>query len=128
MSLNKIEALADSLMALNNYLDPTSKAYALKNPLMLKSYSAVGKHSIDGEGYRTFDSLLGGYKAALFDLEKKIEGTSNSGLLSTDKLRNLLAVYSINKEEDILKVVYFLRKTISPDINALTPISYFKEL
>ena len=127
ISVKKTEALADSISYLHKAYQPDSEAYKLRNPLMLKNYAPPGKHKVDENGIRVFDSFLGGYKSGLYDLTLKLKGESNSGIKTTDCLRNLLAVYGINKEEDINVVVFFLRKAIHKDITPLTPLSYFKE-
>jgi hypothetical protein len=128
MTVKKIEALADALSFYNKAYQADSESYRLRNPLMLRNYAPPGKHKITDSGVRVFDSFLGGYKAALYDLKIKLGGESNSGIRPTDCLRNLLAVYQINQEQDILVVCYFLRKALAdPTITALTPLSYFKE-
>ena len=127
MTINRIEALVDSIAFLHRAYQPDSEAYKLRNPMMLKNYAPPGKHKVDDQGYRVFDSLLGGYKSGVYDVTIKLKGESNSGIKVTDTLRNLLAVYSINKEEDINLVVFFLRKAVSKDITPLTPLSYFKD-
>ena len=126
-NINKIEALVDSISFLHKAYQPDSEAYKLRNPMMLKNYAPPGKHKIDEKGHRVFDSYLGGYKSAVYDVTIKLKGESNSGIKTTDTLRNLLAVYGINKEEDINTVVFFLRKAVNKDIHPLTPLSYFKD-
>ncbi len=126
-NINRIEALVDAVSFLHRAYQPDSEAYKLRNPMMLKNYAPPGKHKVDENGYRVFDSLLGGYKSGVYDVTIKLKGQSNSGIKTTDTLRNLLAVYSINKEEDINTVVFFLRKAVNKDINPLTPLSYFKD-
>ena len=126
MKISKIEAVVDAIAALNKYHQPDSLSYQLRSPLLIKSFAKPGKHEVTDEGLRIFDSGVGGYKAAVFDMGVKIKGESNAGLKSTDRLRNLLGVYGIKQEADILAVVYFLRKALKDkDIDALTPISYF---
>ena len=127
MSVNRIEALVDSIAFLHRAYQPDSEAYKLRNPMMLKNYAPPGKHKVDENGFRVFDSLLGGYKSGVYDVTIKLKGQSNSGIKVSDTLRNLLAVYSINKEEDINVIVFFLRKAVSKDINPLTPLSFFKD-
>ena len=95
--------------------------------MMLKNYSPPGKHKVDENGLRVFDSFLDGYKSGVYDVTIKLKGESNSGIKTSDTLRNLLAVFSINKEEDINTVVFFLRKAVSKEVTPLTPLSYFKE-
>lgn len=128
MKIKRIEAIVDALAALNNFHKPDSVAYQLRNPLLLKSFAKPGKHQVDEQGRRVFDSFLGGYKSAAFDVELKISGESNTGLKPTDRLKNLLAVYGIKTDQEILNVVYFLRKALSDkDIDQYTPLSYFSE-
>jgi len=127
--VNKTEALVDALSFLFQSHIADSKGYILRNPILLKNFAPPGKHKVDEEGYRIFDSFLGGYKSAVYDVNIKITGESNSGIKKTDVLRNLLAVYSVNKEADIMLVVFFLRKALcDPSIHPLTPLSYFKEI
>jgi hypothetical protein len=124
----KIESLINAIASLNEYHKPDSDAYKLRNPLLLKSYSRPGKHDVDEQGRRKFDSFQGGYRSAAWDLILKIEGKSNTGLKPEDKLRNLLAVLGINQEQDIMFVVFFLRKALSDkNIEPLTPLEYFKD-
>lgn len=125
--VNRIEALVDAISYLHKFHQADSLSYRLRNPILLKSYARVGKHAIDENGYRVFDSHLGGYKSAVFDIELKLSGNSNTGLQPADKLRNLLGVLGIKKEEEVLAVVYFLRKAVDKDIDPLTTLSYFTE-
>jgi hypothetical protein len=128
MSIRKTEILTDAISSLHKFYSPESLAYKLKNPLMLKSFARSGKHSGTEDGYRVFDSLLAGYKAAIYDVEKKVSGSSNCGLRPEDKLRNLLKVYGIAQEQEMLTVVYFLRKALADkNIDQYTPLSYFLE-
>lgn len=126
--VKRSEAIVDAIAALNNFHKPDSTAYQLRNPLLLKSFAKPGKHEVNEDGLRIFDSALGGLKSAIFDVELKISGESNTGLKPTDKLRNLLAVYGMRQESDILSIVYFLRKALADkDIDQYTPLSYFSE-
>lgn len=128
MKIDKTEAIVDAIASLNEYHRPDSEAYQLRNPLLLKSYAAPGKHNVDEQGRRQFDSYLGGYKAAYFDVDLKIQGGSSTGLKSTDKLKNLLSVYGIKHEQDQLSVVFFLRKALgNKDIDLATELQYFIE-
>jgi len=126
-NINRIETIVDSIAFLHRAYQPDSEAYKLRNPMMLKNYSPPGKHKVDENGLRVFDSFLDGYKSGVYDVTIKLKGESNSGIKTSDTLRNLLAVFSINKEEDINTVVFFLRKAVSKEVTPLTPLSYFKE-
>ena len=128
MKINRIEVLVDALSVLNGVNKPDSEAYQLRNPLLLRSFARPGKHDVDEQGRRVFDSYLGGYKAAVFDVKLKISGESNTGLKPTDKLRNLLGVYGVKQENEQMSVVYFLRKALADkNVDLLTPLSYFGE-
>ena len=128
MKINRIKSLVDALSVLNGVNKPDSEAYQLRNPLLLRSFARPGKHDVDELGRRVFDSYLGGYKAAVFDVKLKISGESNTGLKPTDKLRNLLGVYGVKQEQDQMSIVWFLRKALADkNIDLLTPLAYFGE-
>jgi hypothetical protein len=125
-NIDKVEAIVDALAFLHKSYQADSPGYILRNPILLRSFAKPGKHEITEEGIRVFDSLLGGYLAAVFDVKKKVSGGSNSGIKKTDRLVNLLGVYGINQESEINTVVYFLRKALQdPSITSKTPLSYF---
>jgi hypothetical protein len=126
----KLECLVDAIGNLHGaFADPDAQAYKLRNPLMVRSFARPGKHESDLTGHRVFTSLLAGYRAAVFDLEKKLEGNSRARIKpDTDCLHNLLAVYEVRGEANVMKVVSFLRKALSnPAIQASTPLTYFIE-
>jgi hypothetical protein len=129
MPVKKIEALVDAFAKLNGaFNDPESEAYNLRNPLMIKSYGLPGKHQIDGQGRRVFDSMLSGYRAGLFDLEIKLSGKSRAKLSPDDKLENLLRVYGITELGGVKQIVNFLRRALKDqEIQAVTPLRYFLE-
>lgn len=126
--VNRIEAIVDILGKLNGMGDPESEAYALRNPLLIRSFARPGKHETDEGGRRIFSSFLSGYKAALFDAQLKLSGKSRAGLKPTDELSHLLGVYGIKELGGIGSVVNFLRKALQDDsISKNTPLSYFME-
>lgn len=128
MAVNKIEALLDAIGRLNQIGVPESLAYKLRNPLLLKSYAKLGRHTTNSDGLRTFTSLLAGLKAGIFDLELKLKGLSRAGLKSTDQLRNLLGVYGIHEKAAIDNIVAFIRRAINDEsVSATTPLSFFIE-
>lgn len=128
MAVNKIEALLDAIGRLNQIGVPESLAYKLRNPLLLKSYAKLGRHTTNSDGLRTFTSLLAGLKAGIFDLDLKLKGLSRAGLKSTDQLRNLLGVYGIHEKAAIDNIVAFIRRAINDEsVSATTPLSFFIE-
>lgn len=128
--MKKIEALADAIGRLNGCPnDPDSEAYQLRNPLLITSWAHPGKHETDEKGRRVFTSLLNGYKAALFDLQIKMEGNSRAKKVSPDStLESLLACYEIYTRAALDHIVSFLRRSLKDaDISCQTPLSYFLE-
>ena len=124
--VKRIESLADALGRLNGINNPDSLCYQLRNPLLLKSYAKLGRHSINTDGLRVFGSLLAGQKAGLFDLELKLKGLSRAGLKPTDQLRNLLGVYNIHEKAAIDNVVAFIRRALKDDsVSANTSLEFF---
>lgn len=128
MSVKRIESIADAIARLNQSHVPDSLAYQLRNPLLLRSYAKLGRHSVNTDGLRIFSSLLAGLKAGLFDLDLKIRGLSRAGLKPTDTLRNLLLVYAINEKAAMDNVVSFVRRALKDEsISLQTPLSFFLE-
>lgn len=126
MAVNKIEALLDAIGRLNQIGVPESLAYKLRNPLLLKSYAKLGRHTTNSDGLRTFTSLLAGLKAGMFDLQLKTKGLSRAGLKPTDHLKNLLGVYGVHEKAAVDNVVAFLRRALAdPSIASSTPLSFF---
>jgi hypothetical protein len=123
--VQKTENLLFSIAYVHDYSNPQSEAFRLKNPLMLKSYSKAGKHSVNEQGIREFESHQGGIRAAAYDILLKISGNSNTGLKPSDTLKNLLKVYGISQEQSQMEVVFFLRKCVNKDIDLATTLSYF---
>ena len=125
--IDKIEAIVNAVASLHDYSSPESDAYKLRNPLLLKSFSKPGKHNVNEKGIRQFESFQGGYRSAVWDLELKLKGSSNTGLQPSDRLKNLLAVLGLSQEQEQMSVVFFLRKSKDKDIDLNTPLSYFNK-
>lgn len=124
--VNRIEAIVDAIGRLNALHNPESCSYRLRSPLLVKSFAKPGKHDVDEEGRRIFASLLSGYKAAVFDVQKKLEGKSRAGLKATDRLENLLGVYNIKDKLPVDHIVSFLRRALADqNISSKTELSYF---
>jgi hypothetical protein len=124
--VNRIEAVVDALAFTHKAYQGDSLAYILRNPALLKSFSRPGKNEVNDDRYRVFETYLGGYSSACWEIKLKVDGKSNSGLKTDDKLRNLLGVMGVNQEKDILTVVSFLKKALGdPSISISTPLSYF---
>jgi hypothetical protein len=112
-------------MRMNGYHDPTSLAYCLRNPGMLRAFST--KHAKDENGYRIFNSFPSGYDNLCQDLVIKCSGNSHSRLRPEDTLENLVMCYGYPK----LSAVYlkkFLTKALNDDtIRVTTRLGWFLE-
>jgi hypothetical protein len=126
MAVDKIEALVDAIGKIKGVGDPSSDAYKLRNPLLIKSFAKPGKHETDDQGRRVFSSWLSGYKAAGFDCQLKLSGNSRAGLKPTDTLVNILGVYGVKELGGIKAVVLFLRKALEDvSISKDVSLQYF---
>lgn len=127
--VNRLEALVDAISNLRGSVNnPDGDLYQQRSPIGVMSFSMPGKNEIDEQsGRRIFKSWLAGYRAALFDLEKKVSGGSRAGIKSTDKLDNVLRVYSITEKLGQQQVVRFLRRALKDEnIHTGTPLAYFR--
>ena len=128
MSVNKLEALLDSISAIKGWNNPDSEAYQLRNPLMVKSFSKPGKNEITEDGHRIFSTQLAGVRAGLFDLDLKIRGKSRAGIKADDLLENVLRVYGIIELGGQQAVMKFLKRALkTQDIKTTTPLKWFTE-
>lgn len=126
--VNRLEALLDGLASLKGWSNPDSNSYALRNPLLVKSYSRPGKNEITEDGTRIFNSSLAGLRACLFDLELKVKGESRAGIDKDDKLENVLRVYGVTELGGQQAVVKFLKRALkTQDIKLTTPLTWFLE-
>lgn len=126
--IDRLEALADALMKLNGWDDPSSQAYRNRNPLLLKAYSLSRAQMQDERGVRIFTSLLGGYRAGLNDLFEKCGGRSRSKLAKDTPLRNLLGVMGAGNSVAERHVLSFLRRALPAEKDAIyagTPLGWF---
>jgi hypothetical protein len=129
MPIDKIEALVDSLAALSGAsTNPDSHAYQTRNPIGLLNFGKPGKNEIDENGKRIFSTWLAGYRAATFDLTKKISGESRSGVKRDDKLANLLRVLGVTEKLGQTQIVRFLRRALKDEsISIDTPLAFFRQ-
>jgi hypothetical protein len=126
--MDRLEALADALMKLNGWSDPTSQAYRNRNPLLLRAYSLTRAQAQDERGVRVFTSLLGGYRAGLNDLFEKCGGRSRAKLATDAPLKNLLAVCGLPNPLAQRQIVLYLRAALDldeADLHAGTPLGWF---
>jgi hypothetical protein len=123
----RLEMIVLALGRMNGALDdPESRAFKLRNPLLLKTYRPEKK--FDSENFRIFTSLMGGFKAGIADLQAKCSG-KNHRLSSENVLRDLLAVYGFSNEATARKIILFLRRAlVDESVSLNTPIGWFLEV
>jgi hypothetical protein len=123
--MNRLEALADALASLNEYHDPSSEAYRLRNPGMLKAFTL--RHAMDDQSRRIFPSAIDGYQALLFDLRVKVTGGSRSKLKPQSTLEDLLVKGYSQPRSSVDLVLCFLKAALpKSNITEKTPLSYFR--
>lgn len=128
MSVSRLEGLHDSIAALRGWNNPDSVSYALRNPLLVQSFSRPGKNEITETGHRVFSTELAGIRACMFDLELKVRGKSRAGIKETDLLENVLRVYGITERLGQQQIVKFLKRALkTQDISVTTPLKWFLE-
>jgi hypothetical protein len=124
-NISRLEALVGAFAKMNGALDPLSKAYKLRNPLMLKAFSP--KHEKDEDGYRVFNSLPSGWDNGVLDLRIKCSGGSHSRLKSDDTLENLVLCYGYPKTAATY-IKKFLRHSLGDEnIMEKTTLGWFLE-
>src|ERR1700678_3718832 len=77
-NVKRLEALADAIGFLNNFHDPESISYQLRNPGLCRAYSFKQLGSVDKNGYRIFSSLIGGMRFLHQDLTWKCSGQTRA--------------------------------------------------
>ena len=123
--ITRLESLVDAFAHLNGMLDPFSRAYKNRNPLLLKAFAE--KHVRDEDGYRIFNSVASGYNNALNDLQIKCSGKSHSKLQTTDTLRDLVKFFGSDGSAT-RGVKNFIRHALNrDDVYENTPLSFFVE-
>ena len=126
MATNRFEILAVSISKQNGaFDDPSSRAFKLRNPLLLKTYRPEKK--ADSDNYRVFTSLMGGFKAGVVDLQAKCSG-KNHRLSANNTLGDMLALFKFESESATRPIILFLRRALEDDLVSLnTPLSWFNE-
>jgi len=126
--MKKLEHLVLAIGRFHGVMDPSSEAYKLANPLLLRSFALPGKHLINEAGIRIFDSLLNGLKAAMFDIELKASGKSRANAGPDSTLEHFLKCYGINSSAGCDHIVTFLRRALADEtISRHTLMVYFAD-
>lgn len=123
--INRLECLAEAIIAYSGYQNPESVLYAARNPGALKAHSMTVM--CDLENYRQFMSFKSGWDALLFDLRKKCSGTSHTSLTPTSTLKDLIRVNGFQFTITGY-VVTFLRRALQDQaVSEDTTLSFFTE-
>jgi hypothetical protein len=112
MSVRRLDALVDAFAHLNCWHSPSSDAYQLRNPLLLKAFSP--KHEKDEQGRRVFSSFASGYDNGILDVSIKCSGKSHSKLTPDSTLQDLVVVYG-NSVHATRGIKNFLRAALKDD-------------
>lgn len=122
----RLEALADAIASLNDWSNPGSDAYRLRNPGLLRAYKE--RHIADEQGLRVFPSIVDGYRALLFDLKYKCSGENSWGIKKNSVIRDLLVKGFRQAPASEEYVLCFLQSVFQqPTVSSNTPISFFLE-
>lgn len=117
--MRHIEAIADALAELNEYHDPESEAYKLRNPGMLRAKAILGTQD---ETVRTFTCHQAGYKALTDALEKQCERYKDK------TLQDGLAHHGHGNDFAVRQAVRFMQRALEDkSIGATTKLLYFVE-
>lgn len=135
MAIKRIEALADAIAYLNKAHEPSSYAFQLRNPGLVRAYSYRHLGEVDNKGRRIFSSLIGGYRFLVQDLTWKCSGQTRakgfSGKLSNlSNLNDLLKSFNLGNLEDghIFEILDFLNQALpGTAINSETNLQFFLE-
>lgn len=132
-NVRRVEALADCIAFLNDFHNPESKSYQLRNPGKCRAHSFKHLNATDEEGYRIFTSLIGGYRFLVQDLTWKVSGESrakgeNGKLKPTSKLSDLLQAFRLNTIDKQMQAVTFLNLALDTnEVNIETQLQFFLE-
>lgn len=122
----KVEALADAIAYVNEYHQPESDAYKLRNPGLLKARTSNDDlsqlASADDKCRRIFARSHSGYLALVTDLQKHCERRKQVNL------REFLGYYGLSKAAKTFEAIDFLQRALlDTTIDADTTLSYFLE-
>ena len=135
MAIKRIEALADAIAYLNKAHEPSSDAYQLRNPGLVRAYSYRHLGEVDNKGRRIFTSIIGGYRFLVQDLTWKCSGQTRakgySGKLSNlSTLNDLLKSFNLGSldEGHIFSLLDFLNSALpGAAIDTKTNLQFFLE-
>lgn len=121
----RFEALALAICDHYGGFTPGTKAFQYCNPGLLKTYRPEKKK--DGENYRIFTTVWGGFKALMAELEARCTG-QNHRLTGENTLQEMLTLYDITQDQGVRRVVLFLRRACEEEnVTAQTKVGWFQE-
>jgi hypothetical protein len=129
--VKRLECLADCIAFLNDFHNPESLSYQLRNPGLCKAFSFKQLGSMDENGYRIFTSVIGGMRFLHQDLTWKCSGQTRakgeSGKLKpTSALTDLLKSFKLSDINNVIQAVHFLNMALQTDeITPETELKYF---
>lgn len=132
-NVKRIEALADCIAFLNDYQNPESDAYQLRNPGLCHAHSFKQLNAIDKLGRRVFTSHIGGYRFLVQDLTWKCSGETRAKgeagrLKPTSTIPDLLKAFKLNTIDKQMQAVTFLNLALGTDeITVDTQLQFFLE-
>ena len=137
MPVKRLEALVDCIGYLNDFHNPESDSYQLRNPGLCRAHSFKQLNSVDDQGRRIFTSAIGGYRFLAQDLTWKCEGTTRAKgehgrLKPTSSLVDLLKAFKLNSLDKQMQAVAFLNmalKTLgtTEEVTSETELKFFLE-
>ena len=135
--VKRLESLADCIAFLNNFHDPQSRSYQLRNPGLCRAYSFKQLNAVDNEGYRIFTSIIGGVRFLHQDLLWKVSGQTrakgeNGKLKPTSTLADLLKAFKLSDLGNLMQAVQFLNSALKTlgtenEITEKTELKFFLE-
>jgi hypothetical protein len=120
--MKRLEALADSIASLNDYWNPESPSYGLRNPGLLRAKTLEHLGNANDDCYRIFSCHQAGYKSLIDTLRKQCERYGRSTVADT------LAYYGHGNEFAVAGAVDFIQRSLDDrSVGALTELSFFLE-
>lgn len=131
--IKRLEAIGDCIAFLNDFHNPESLAFQLRNPGLCRAHSFKQLKSVNDQGIRVFTSLIGGYRFLQQDLLWKMSGQTrakgdNGKLKPTSSLAELLKAFKLNSIDKQMQAVTFLNLALNTEeITSDTELKYFLE-
>lgn len=120
--MQKLEAVADAIASMNEYNQPASKSYRLRNPGLLKAKTLEHLASATDECLRVFSCHQAGYKALTDLLGKACSRNRRS------TLQSLLSEYGHGDQFSVSAAVDFINRSLDTrEVSGATQLDFFTE-